>query len=98
MGNQIFVNPQAIEQHGKDVGGAVKDALTKAGDTLNAYYNLEGGSFSITCTAAAMAYPGAIQFAFQDLRTHLGMLDQYSKNLATSAKNYQGAEDASKMT
>lgn len=99
MGQQIQINPTRIEKHGKDIKDNIATKLQKAGDTLNAdnVYNLEGGSFSITCTTASMAYPGAIQFAFEDLKTHLEMLENFAKGIETTAKNYSGAEEASQI-
>ncbi|MDL4772868.1 MULTISPECIES: hypothetical protein [Thermomonosporaceae] len=96
MGDRIEINPGRIEQHGKEIKSKIAPSLQKAGDTLNTIdvYNLEGGSFSITCTTASMAYPGAVQFAFEDLKTHLEMLDGLAKGIATTAENYTGAENA----
>ncbi|MBO2454296.1 hypothetical protein J4573_44925 [Actinomadura barringtoniae] len=98
MGNIIQVNPERIEQHGKDIDSNITPELEKVGsETLggDGVYNLEGGSFSVTCTAASVTYPGAIQFAFQDLRTHLEMLKHFGEGIATTAKNYTAAEQAS---
>ncbi|GLW65242.1 hypothetical protein Arub01_34860 [Actinomadura rubrobrunea] len=93
----LDINPQRIAQHGKELRSDIIPALEKVTETLNAdgVYNLEGGSFSITMTMAAMAYPGALQFAFEDLRTHREMLDRFASGIETTAKNYQAAEENS---
>ncbi len=44
-----------------------------------------------------MAYPMGLQFAYEDLNTHLEMLDGFAEKLGTAAKNYGGAETASKI-
>ena len=98
MGSTISVNPETINQHGEDVKGPIKEALNKARDVLNTKGTIEGGDFSITGTLASMGYPMGLQFAYEDLETHLEMLEGYGKNLVTAAKNYSGAEQASKIT
>ncbi|MBO2454305.1 hypothetical protein J4573_44970 [Actinomadura barringtoniae] len=100
MGNQIYVDPDGISKHGKELKEKYVTQLEKVGEDMSkdGVYNLEGGAFSITCTMASVAYPGAIQFVFQDLKTHIEMLDGYAGNIEVTAKNYQGAEDASRIT
>lgn len=97
MGNGLEINPDRIAKHGKEIKEQITPALEKIAETLNAdnVYNLEGGSFSITMTMAGMAYPGAVQWAFEDIRTHLEMLQGFAQGIETTAKNYDGAETSS---
>ncbi|MEU5876564.1 hypothetical protein [Spirillospora sp. NPDC047279] len=99
MGGELQINSERIAQHGTDLKETFVPQLTKIGEDLSAdgIYNLEGGAFSVTCTMASVAYPGAIQFVFEDLKTHIEMLSGYAANIETTAKNYQGAEDGSKI-
>ncbi|NKZ02446.1 hypothetical protein [Actinomadura latina] len=97
MGGEISVNPARIDQHGKEIKSAVRPALDKARSTLNDNGTIEGGDFSVTGTMASMAYPMGLQFAYEDLNTHLEMLDGFAEKLGTAAKNYGGAETASKI-
>ncbi|WP_246237199.1 hypothetical protein [Actinomadura chibensis] len=95
VGGELKVNPARIDQHGKEITSEIRPALEKARKTLNDNGTIEGGDFSITGTMASMAYPMGLQFVYEDLNTHLEMLDGFSKNLATAAKNYGGAETSS---
>ncbi|TDD80513.1 hypothetical protein E1293_20590 [Actinomadura darangshiensis] len=92
---EVSVNPARIEAHGKEITDTVKPALEKARKGLNDNGTVEGGDFSVTGTLASMAYPMGLQFVYEDLNTHLEMLDGFAKNLGTAAKNYGGAETAS---
>ncbi|MFI0481902.1 hypothetical protein [Actinomadura sp. 9N215] len=94
---EVSINPARIDQHGKEITSEIRPELDKARSTLNDKGTIEGGDFSITGTMASMAYPMGLQFVYEDLNTHLEMLDGFAKNLATTAKNYGGAETASKI-
>ncbi|MFG2006570.1 hypothetical protein ACGFNU_46235 [Spirillospora sp. NPDC048911] len=97
MGNQIQVNPERIAKHGKDLQETVSTTLKGGLDKLNAGGTVEGGDFSITGTLASVAYPGALQFAFEDLKTHLEMLTDMAKKIDTTARNYAASEQSSKV-
>jgi hypothetical protein len=97
MGSEIHINPDRIAKHGKELETDIAPKLEAVRKTLNGdgVYNLEGGDFSITCTMAAMAYPGALQFMFEDMETHVQMVQGFARGVGTTAKNYQSSEDAS---
>ncbi|TNY35855.1 hypothetical protein [Thermomonospora catenispora] len=95
MGKGIEVNRTHIAKHGRDIETNVKPHLSTAREELNSGGTIEGGDFSITCTMAAMTYPTALQFAYEDLNTHLQMLDGLVKGIETTVKNYQSAEEHS---
>ncbi len=57
--------------------------------------NLEGGDLSITGTAASVAYPGALQFAFETLKTHEDQITAFAGKLDAGAKNWKSGEDHS---
>ncbi|MFP3965601.1 hypothetical protein SMC26_25055 [Actinomadura fulvescens] len=99
VGGELQIDSQRIAQHGKDLKETFVPALEKIGEDMSkdGVFNLEGGAFSVTCTMASVTYPGAIQFLFEDLKTHIEMLGGYAANIETTAKNYQGAEDGSKV-
>ncbi|KAB2347823.1 hypothetical protein [Actinomadura rudentiformis] len=90
----LDIDPKVIADHAKDLEADVKPKVKQAGDALgkDGVFNLEGGDFSITCTMAAMAYPGGVQFAFEDLKTHLGMLEDFITNVNATAQRYAAAE------
>src|SRR5262245_15268515 len=95
MSGEIRFTPDRIKKHAdeltKDFVPKIENARTK----LNTDAMIEGGDFSITGTAASMAYPGALQFAFEDLATHEQMLGEYAKNIESAARLYQAAEEHS---
>ncbi|MEV5824961.1 hypothetical protein AB0L25_05235 [Spirillospora sp. NPDC052242] len=95
MGTQLNVNPARIMQHAREITNTIRPELDKGLQELNGNGTIEGGDFSLTGTAAAMAYPMALQWAFEDLQTHLEMLDGYASNLETTAQTYGNAETAS---
>lgn len=95
MGTQISVNPARIAQHANEVKNTIRAELDKARTELNDKGTIEGGDFSITATPCALAYPMALQWAFEDLETHLKMLDDYASRLQTTSVNYAKAEAAS---
>ncbi|MFC6880101.1 MULTISPECIES: hypothetical protein [Actinomadura] len=98
MGSEIKVNPARIAKHGQSVQNEVKDQLQKALTRLNDGGTVEGGDFSVTGTLASVAYPGGLQFAFEDLHTHLDMLDGFAKGIEITAKNYERSERQSIVT
>ncbi|WP_018653693.1 hypothetical protein [Actinomadura flavalba] len=95
MGPPLQINPARIAKHGQDLTTTVHTPLNAARDLLNTGGTLEGGDFSITGTMAGMAYPMALQFAYEDLNTHLEMLAGYAKRIDATAKTYAASEDAS---
>ncbi len=95
MAGEIRFNPDRIKKHADELNKDVVPQIESARTKLNTDAMLEGGDFSITGNAAAMAYPGALQFAFEDLATHERMLGEYAKNIESSAKLYQAAEEHS---
>ncbi|QFG22094.1 hypothetical protein [Actinomadura sp. WMMB 499] len=95
MGTQLNVNPDRIAQHAKEVTNTIRPELDKGLQELSGNGTIEGGDFSITATMAAMAYPMALQWAFEDIQTHLDMLDGYAAKLEATAKTYGSAETAS---
>jgi hypothetical protein len=95
MSGEIRFNPDRIKKHAEELSKDIAPKIEAARTKLNDEAMVEGGDFSITGNMASMAYPGALQFAFEDLATHQQMLDAYAKNVETSAKTYQAAEDHS---
>lgn len=87
------VNHERIGEHAEEIRQDVVPDLKQAGHTLNKEYDLEGGDFSITCTAAAVAYPGAIQFAFNTLKTHVKQMEGFAEKLDATATNWQLTEE-----
>jgi hypothetical protein len=97
VGPQIEFDPKRIEQHADELRDDIGKKLEKVMDKLNQdkVHNLEGGSFSITCTMAAMAYPGAVQYGFENLRTYMDVVKRYADQLDTTAQNYRRGDDSS---
>jgi hypothetical protein len=95
MSGEIRFNPDRIRKHAAELTTDIAPKIEAARTKLNADAMIEGGDFSITGNMASMAYPGALQWAFEDLATHKQMLDEYAKNVETSAKLYQTAEERS---
>lgn len=95
MSGEIRFVPDRIKKHADELTRDFVPKIEKARTKLNTDAMLEGGDFSMTGTAAAVAYPGALQFAFEDLATHEQMLGEYAKNIESSAKLYQSAEEHS---
>ncbi|MGP4027553.1 hypothetical protein [Actinomadura sp. 3N407] len=89
-------DPERIALHGKDITNVVVPRLTNAGNTLNTEgtYNLEGGDFSIACSAASAAYPIAVQFAFEDIKLLMDTAQDYAKKIDAAAKRYAAAEQS----
>ncbi|MFI0481900.1 hypothetical protein [Actinomadura sp. 9N215] len=92
-------DPQRIALHGKDITDRVVPRLTNAGNALNSdgTFNLEGGDFSITCTAASTAYPIAVQFGFEDIKLLIDTAQGFAKKIDASAKNYAKAEETNTL-
>lgn len=88
------VNHERISEHADELRKQVLPRLDAAGRALNNVYDLEGGDFSITCAAAAMAYPSALQFAFDTLRTHLEQISGFADKLDRTAVNWRDTEEA----
>jgi antirestriction protein len=95
MSGEIRFDPDRIRKHADELTRSFVPKIEAARTKLNADAMLEGGDFSITGNPAGMAYPGALQFAFEDLATHERMLGEYAKNIESSAKLYQAAEEHS---
>jgi hypothetical protein len=95
VGDQIQIDVRRISQHGQDIRTNVRQPLSKAREALNAGGTVEGGDFGITGTAAGVTYPTALQFAYEDLRTHLRMLDGLAEGVESAARTYRAAEEAS---
>jgi hypothetical protein len=95
MSGEIRFAPDRIRKHADELTRDLIPKIEKARTRLNADAMLEGGDFSMTGTPAAVAYPGALQFAFEDLATHERMLGEYAKNIEASAKTYRSAEQHS---
>lgn len=94
MSDEIQIHSARINQHADELTNDIVPKVEAARTTLNAI-NLEGGDLSITGTAAAVAYPGALQFAFETLKTHEEQIKGFSNKVATSAKNWKSGEDYS---
>ena len=93
MGSYVRqVNHERIADHADELRKQVLPHLEAAGETLNKVYNLEGGDFSITCFPAAVAYPGALQFAFETLRRHIDQIAGFADKLDTSAAAWRDTE------
>ena len=93
MGSYVRqVNHERIADHADELRKQVLPRLEEAGRTLNKVYDLEGGAFSSTCVAAAVAYPGALQFAFETLRTHLAQVSGFADKLDTTASAWRDIE------
>jgi antirestriction protein len=95
MSGEIRFNPDRMRKHADELTTDFVPKIESARTKLNTDAMLEGGDFSITGNAASMAYPGALQFAFEDFATHEQMLGEYAKNIESSANLYQAAEDHS---
>ncbi|MFI0486672.1 hypothetical protein [Actinomadura sp. 9N215] len=92
-------DPQRIKQHAGDIRSDVIPLVKKAGDTLtkDGNYNLEGGDFSITCTSMALAYPIAIQFAFEDVKMLMTTAKDYAEKIERAAGIYRQSDLQSKI-
>jgi hypothetical protein len=97
MSGEIKFNPDRMRKHADELTKDMVPKLEQARTKLNTDTMIEGGDFSITGNMASMAYPGALQFAFEDLDTHKQMLSDQATNIQTAAKNYQAAEQASSV-
>jgi hypothetical protein len=95
MSGEIRCNPDRIEKHAAELTTDIAPQIEEARGRLNDDAMVEGGGFSIIGNLASMAYPGALQFAFEDLATHGHMLAEYAKNIESSARLYRTAEERS---
>lgn len=91
MSNEIHIRPDRILKHADELKNQIVPQIEKARSTLNSI-NLEGGDFSITGTAAAVAYPGALQFAFETLKTHEDQIKGLAGNVEAAARNWRKGE------
>lgn len=96
MSGEIRISAEHIQKHSVELEKDVVPMVDKALTTLNGG-TIEGGDFSITGTAASMAYPGALQFGFRDLQTHKQMIQALARGVAANGKTWQGSEDASTL-
>lgn len=94
MSGEIRIHSGRISKHADELKNDIVPKLEAARTTLNGI-NLEGGDLSITGTASAMAYPGALQFAFETLKTHEEQIKGFAGTLETSAKNWRSGEEHS---
>jgi hypothetical protein len=94
MSGEIRIHSERIKKHADELKNEVAPKIEAARTTLDGI-NLEGGDLSITGTAAAMAYPGALQFAFETLQTHEDQVKGFASTLETSAKNWKSGEEHS---
>lgn len=94
MSEEIRIHSARIAKHADEIANDIVPKLEAARTTLNGI-NLEGGDASITGTAVAVAYPGALQFAFETLKTHEEQIKGFSQKVAASAKNWKSGEDHS---
>ncbi len=94
MSDEIQITAARITKHGDELKSQVVPAIEKARTTLNGI-NLEGGDFSITGTACGVAYPGALQFAFETLKTHEEQVTGLAANVEAAAKGWRRGEDYS---
>jgi hypothetical protein len=97
VGDQINFLSSGIKKHAEELRKDIAPAFEEVKNALNDSGTIEGGDFSITGTMASMAYPGALQFAFEDMTTHAKMIEDFADGVETTAKNYQGSEDANTL-
>jgi hypothetical protein len=94
MSDEVRIHSERIKKHALELKNEVAPTIEAARTTLDGI-NLEGGDLSITGTSVAMAYPGALQFAFETLQTHENQINVFSHKLAASAKNWRAGEEHS---
>ena len=87
--------PSQMRAHAKEVSGPLTKKLETTLDAINEKCTLEGGDFSITGTPSAVCYPGALQFAFEDLKTHMTILGKLAEGVEACAENYKKSEEFS---
>jgi hypothetical protein len=97
MSNEAYYNPSGIKKHADELRKNIAPKFEEIRTTLNSSGKIEGGDFSITGTLASVAYPGALQFAFQDMETHGKMIEDFAGKVETTAKTYQAAEEANTL-
>lgn len=86
-----------IRKHAEELRKDIAPKFEEIRTTLNDGATIEGGDFSITGTMCSMAYPGALQFAFEDMETHKKMIEDFAEKVETGAMNFAGAEQASTL-
>ena len=91
MSDEIQINSARIKKHSDELKNKIVPGVEKARATLNTI-NLEGGDFGITGTACSVAYPGALQFAFETLKTHEDQVKDLASNVDMAAKNWDRGE------
>ena len=94
MSGEVRIHSERIKKHALELRNEVAPTIEAARTTLDGI-NLEGGDLSITGTAVAMAYPGALQFAFETLKTHEDQINVFSQKIEASAKNWRAGEEHS---
>jgi hypothetical protein len=97
VGEQVVFTAGNIKKHADELRKDIAPKLEEIRTTLNDGATIEGGDFSITGTMCSMAYPGALQFAFEDMETHKKMIEDFADKVETTAKNYEGSEQASTL-
>ena len=97
MGEQVVFTAGNIKKHADELRKDIAPKFEEIRTTLNDGATIEGGDFSITGTMCSMAYPGALQFAFEDMETHKKMIEDFAGKVETTAKNYAGSEQASTL-
>ncbi|TDD80509.1 hypothetical protein E1293_20570 [Actinomadura darangshiensis] len=92
----VRVDPHGIKMHGQMVEDRVVTLLDAAKKKLgeDGVANLEGGDFSITLFGAAMGYPIAAQFAFEDVSAQKKEADEMAKKLGETALTWHQAEQS----
>lgn len=92
----VRVDPNGIKMHGKMVEDRVVTLVDAAKKKLaeDGVANLEGGDFSITLFGAAMGYPIAAQFAFEDTGALKKEADEMARKLGATALTWHKAEES----
>jgi hypothetical protein len=97
VSDRVVFTAGDIKKHADELRKDIAPKFEEVRATLNDGATIEGGDFSITGTLASVAYPGALQFAFQDMETHKKMIDDFADKIETGAKNYEGSEQANTL-
>jgi hypothetical protein len=95
MSGEITFIPNGSKNHADELTKDFVSKIENARTRLNADAKIENGDFSITGNAASLAYPRALQFAFEDLATHEQMLGEHATNIECAARLSQGAAEHS---
>jgi hypothetical protein len=97
MSGEVKFISSGIVKHADELTKNIAPTFEEVRTTLDGGATIEGGDFSITGTLASVAYPGALQFAFQDMETHGKMIKDFAEKITVTAKNYQASDDASRL-